>query len=288
MKIGLDGPILRRQFALMPRETFIRLPQSPPRVVRFSLRSLLVIATAIAAATWLCTYSYRTWARKREVEVAAQKLAIPTTITDNDLATLNDYFAEGQYDGLDLRGSQITDDGLKRLAPHGFLKELHLSQTKISDTGLSYLLPLKELRQIHVGQTLVSWRGAVDYTLQNPSTSILMYDQQMAGSVRSGRVMLIWAVPNASFARIAESEHLMGFTAGGGVIPWFNDTHLAAFKGLGAIELLELPGTSVTDTSIELILEMKKLRTLVLPQTTSMEGVERLRKGLPQCTILRW
>jgi hypothetical protein len=237
-----------------------RFPKSPPTAIRFGLRSLLFIFSMIAVATWLCVFSYRAWARQREVKIAAQKLAIPTTITDSDLTSLSGYLADGQFDSLDLSGSQITDDGLKKLAAH------------------------KQLRRFDLRQTLVSWRRAVEFTLEKPGTWIWMDDLQVTGSVRDGKVIVYYAAPNASFAKVAESEHLRGF-ATGGCMPWFNDTHLAAFNGLGAIEWLELQGTSVTEKSAELILAMKQLRRLVLPDSMSKEAVDRLRQRMPQCMV---
>jgi hypothetical protein len=253
--------------------------------MRFSLRSLLILVTVMGVATWLCTSLYRTSVRQKKVKVAAQKLATRTNLTDDDLLTLHDYFAARHYEVLDLSGSQITDDGLRLLAVHRFLKTLTLNQTRISDVGLPYLLPLHKLEQLNLLRTQVSWHGAVGYSIQNPGTAILIGDQRLAGAVKDGGITLYSAVPNAPFARIA-STRLNAFAAGQGLLPWFSDAHLAAFQGHNSIEQLELQGTSVTDKSVGLLIELKQIRKLTLPPTVTKGAADRLRQGLPQCEIV--
>ena len=49
---------------------------------------------------------------------------------------------------VDLRGTEVTDAGLKDLAPLTHLQKLDLSVTKVTDAGLKELAPLKRLQTL--------------------------------------------------------------------------------------------------------------------------------------------
>jgi hypothetical protein len=60
---------------------------------------------------------------------------------------------------LDVRRTQITDDGLQHLAVLNTLEILGLSDTQITDDGLMCLSQLTDLKVLAIGGTLVTEQG---------------------------------------------------------------------------------------------------------------------------------
>ena len=60
---------------------------------------------------------------------------------------------------LHLKGTQITDDGLKHLVDLPTLEKLHLEETKLTDNGLDHLRNIPKLKWLNIYGTEVSDAG---------------------------------------------------------------------------------------------------------------------------------
>jgi hypothetical protein len=80
--------------------------------------------------------------------------------TDDELAHVIDHInAFSRFHTLDLRGSKVTDDGLKELRRLHRLENLWLTETGITDAGTIHLEALKTLKEIDFTGTNVTKEG---------------------------------------------------------------------------------------------------------------------------------
>ena len=57
---------------------------------------------------------------------------------------------------VNLQGTQVTDDDLKKIAGLKNLESLNLTRTRVTDTGLKELAGLKNLKHLHLNWTAVT------------------------------------------------------------------------------------------------------------------------------------
>jgi hypothetical protein len=153
------------------------------RWFQFSLRTLLVMVLVAGAGLGLLgRQAQRIWRRERAVaqlhrigaRVGFQQPGWParllgfevgplvavdlrgTHVTDDGLKHLRGITGPGR---LWLGGTQITDAGLEHLAGLDSLYRLDLERTKITDAGLRYLRGLKSLEDLSLRGTQVSDAG---------------------------------------------------------------------------------------------------------------------------------
>ena len=77
-------------------------------------------------------------------------------ITDASLASLKEV---GSLVTLNLRGTKVTDDGLKHVGELKTLKKLHLEKTEIGDAGVAHLAGLENLEYLNLYGTRVTDEG---------------------------------------------------------------------------------------------------------------------------------
>jgi hypothetical protein len=81
------------------------------------------------------------------------------------------------YNYLGLRGSAVTDTGIKHLAKHPALKELNLRGTKVTDECIATLIQMKKLRKVWLGETKVSNSGFARLMKALPKCRVSLEDQ---------------------------------------------------------------------------------------------------------------
>ena len=84
-------------------------------------------------------------------------------LTEADLEKVTD---------LMLRGSKITDEGLKEVAKLPKLKRLYLHDTQITDAGFKELTQVKTLTWVGVNDTAVTTAGVADFQKALPKCKI--------------------------------------------------------------------------------------------------------------------
>jgi internalin A len=158
--------------------------------------------------------------------------------------------APAQAFGLDLKGSTITDEGLKELTGFRHLTVLNLHGTKVTDAGLKQLAGLKNL-------TMLELTATTDETLR-----------------KLREFGLLQALPGAW--RLAPSIQLLSI---GG-------TPLRAGSAEQII-LLDLPDSQVTDAGLKELADCKTLATLNLTQSHKITGTGlKYLAGLKKLTEL--
>ena len=74
---------------------------------------------------------------------------------------------------LDLSGTQVTDEGLKKVEGLKGLETLDISNTDITDKGLKHLEKLPNLRDLRIGDTKVTNEGLADLVASLPRLDVL-------------------------------------------------------------------------------------------------------------------
>ena len=90
-----------------------------------------------------------------------------TEVTD---AGLKELAPLAHLQTLDLRFTEVTDAGLKELAPLTQLQTLDLGGTKVTDAGLKELAPLTQLQTLNLLGTAVTGAGLKELALPSPSS----------------------------------------------------------------------------------------------------------------------
>ncbi len=182
----------------------------------------------------------------------------------------DDVRAENTIVRVNLNSPKVIDDDLVHLKDLTDLQDIRFSGTSITGPGLANIEELTGLMKLTLMSTkidndaLVHLKGLVNLKL------------------------LDLGFTNLTDAGIAHIAHLKNLTALILFRTKMTDEVMPYITGLPKLKTLDLGYTKVTDEGIMQLKEMKELRTLVLVYTrTTPEGVDRLRKLLPKCTIMR-
>lgn len=232
------------------------------RYLRYSLRSLLVVATVVAV---LLGYKVNQVSRQRRaVRALLTERAIIMFDYQLDAAQASapgpswltswlgdDYFAHVQTVSFLVpfmggpTSDNITDELLVELRSLPRLEVLILEDCdRITDAGLRHLTGLRRLQELRLSRTKVTDDG----------------------------------LDSLSNMRQLKSLHLEE-TA-------LTDDGLAKLAHLQQLEELWLLDTAVTDAGVEHLAKLRSLRELDLTWTqVTPQGVERLRTALPDCEI---
>ncbi len=215
---------------------------------------------------------------------------------------------------LDIKGTKVSDDGVKALAVCRKLRILDLSSTRISDEAVSQLGALRELTTLNLSRT-----GAGDRGLQAVGRNLQLSDLRLANTLvtDAGLVQLKGLVSLATLdvsgtgitdvgiTSLNAMHELVSLDISGtrtGGEPTLDTIKLLASlrslkaartklddRGLGVIAKLEamhtldLSKTAVTDAGVKLLGGHRSLRTLYLTDTrVGDSGAE----ALPECQEL--
>jgi hypothetical protein len=152
---------------------------------------------------------------------------------------------------LDLRSTQVSDTGLKELAPLTDLKSLHLTHSGVSETGVKELAPFRKLRQLRLGRMN-------DRTLRALREVGLLH---ALGDGEDGRM------PGGPDEVVSLNLGHTDVTDGG----------LKELAGLGRLRTLDLRFTGVTDAGMKELRRFADLKHLGLTHTdVGVLGLEEL------------
>ncbi|WP_232103766.1 protein kinase domain-containing protein [Gimesia algae] len=217
---------------------------------------------------------------------------------------------------LDLKGTSVKDDDLKRLAGLKTLPKLNLENTLISDTGLQYLkdIPLNyisligtqitdkgfgylsnmpSLTTLYVGSTAISNSGVEQLKdmkqLEKLSFTNTQIDGVGLGHLKDLKDLKILGLESTSISDV-DLQHLHGLKILI-VLGLSNckiaDSGLAYLKDLKNLKVLSLDSTPITDEGLKHLSGLKMLQTLELQKTkVTPQGIASLQKALPNCKIV--
>ncbi len=217
---------------------------------------------------------------------------------------------------LDLKGTSVKDEDLKRLAGLKTLPKLNLENTLISDTGLQYLkdIPLNyisligtqitdkgfgylsnmpSLTTLYVGSTAISNSGVEQLKdmkqLEKLSFTNTQIDGVGLGHLKDLKNLKILGLESTSITDV-DLQHLHGLKILI-VLGLSNckiaDSGLAYLKDLKNLKVLSLDSTPITDVGLKHLSGLKMLQTLELQKTkVTPQGIADLQKALPNCKIL--
>ena len=188
--------------------------------------------------------------------------------SDSDLACCS---SPTTFKRLLLVHAPITDAGLERIAEFTSLQGLSLHGTKITDGGLEYLRRLPELEGLNLQGTSVTDTG-----LEHLQVLTGLKELSLEGT----------KVTDAGIVRLRKLPKLELLILDGTEV---TDDGLQAIKGLPSLQFLSLANTVITDAGLEHLKGLSNLETLTLVDTNVVtpDGIETLRKSLPNCKMTR-
>ena len=222
--------------------------------------------------------------------------------------------------GLGLRGTTITDAGLRHVGRLSKLKTLSIGGTKITDEGLSHIASLRELKFLYLdgtfdftGRGLKHLQGLSNLEhLDLSSTAVtdkeLVHLAALTG-LRRLRLVAERNLTGSGFPHLKQinlEELLLG---GCGIV---GDKGIAQLAGHPTLRVLDLNGTQVSDIGLKHLASIPTLESLELRDTPisdeglrhlygleqmqtvdlrnngerlTAKGVAALQKALPDCVI---
>ena len=240
-------------------------------------------------------------------------------ITDTALAHLREW---KRLEVLNLRGVRLTSQVFENLARLTSLRSLDIAFTEVEDDGFEQLSSLTKLESLALGGNRLSGTALASLKLLPALRSLDAGGMQRVDSGRWGL-----ALSDDNLRRISELTELRELTLTGANLndrridrpgnrlaersELADISRLRSMKNLELLDLSRtpvLPGalaplqelpklrelrlglaSKVDDTALETLIAMKQLRNLQLGGTKmSAEGVERLRKALPDCQVTWW
>jgi hypothetical protein len=212
-----------------------------------------------------------------------------TNITNEGLKDLA-FFPQLQL--VDLRRTRITDAGLKELAKVRRLRHLELGDTQVTGTGLRDLVPLTQLDTLRLERTPITDESLKDLAElpQIRSLSLEATDISDAGLKAVGTLKNLEAL-NLGQTKVTDAgvKELAGLVQLG----WLGLYH-TALTDAGLKEISKLPhlsnvmlnGTAVTDAGIKEFDALKSLRKVDLRDTQVTEaGLKGLKAAAPAVTV---
>jgi hypothetical protein len=203
---------------------------------------------------------------------------------------------------VSLRGTSITDAGLKHLAQFKTLKGVVLEGTKTTREGVAeFQRALPECR--------VKWDGGVNKAAANLDRRAAEWVIQLGGSLAvqlpDGRELEC----SEDVPLPAEDFHVLSIDLDETTITdrgietlvtiptlqrlflrktKITDAGVQKLSALTGLELLGLDGTRISDRGLESLEKLSRLETLEIkgvPKSVTAKGVERLKAALPKCNI---
>ena len=167
------------------------------------------------------------------------------------------------------------------------LERLHLRRTFISNEGLAKLSALKNLKTLMIRDTLVDNDGAV-YLAQFPELEVLDLRENVIGDPAAEHIrklekleelgLKVTKMTSAGVRQLAGMPNLKSLLLGG--CSAVDDGAGDALVSFPRIELLDLQGTAVTDTFVDLLISQ-------LPRLTHLQRVELANTGASAAAIER-
>jgi RNA polymerase sigma factor (sigma-70 family) len=212
-----------------------------------------------------------------------------TQVTDDGLKELKDL---KQLNWLEFP-TEVTDAGLKELKDLKQLIVLYLWQTQVTDAGLKELKNFKLLAGLNLDHTKVTDAGLkelkglkqlADLSLRQTQVTDAGLKELKDLKQLKGLELPSTKVTDAELKELKDLKQLiqldLDFTK-------VADAGLKELKELKQLRVLYLDGTRVTDAGLKELKDLKQLSLLQLQGTqVTNDGVRALRKALPKCKII--
>lgn len=174
---------------------------------------------------------------------------------------------------LTLGGTKVTDDSLVHLTQLKKLKKLRLSRTAVSDAGMNALAKCESLEDIDLSQTKIGDFG--------------LWELRALPRLKRLNLYLTF-VSDTGLDSFGERDNRSAKK-----IVWLNldkcpitDKGIPKLASLTNLEWTHLGGTGITDVGLEELTKFKQLKDVSVTKTeTTLQGVEKLRAALPNCTV---
>ena len=215
-----------------------------------------------------------------------------TNITDNGLQYL--YNAKS-LDFLAVCHSGITNDGLKHLNLFPLLRSLEINDLPITDEGLDLVCNFPNIQELGMGETRITGQG-LRHLARLPRLKYLnVQNNQLSDEdIRCLRDVKSLERLYISFNAITDGGmeyltllNLKELDIAGTKV---TDIGLKKLEGMNDLQRLSLQGLQITDVGLAHLVKMTHLSELLLdgsldnPWITNA-GVAKLQKALPNCTI---
>lgn len=196
---------------------------------------------------------------------------------------------------VQLNGTKVNDDGLKRLAAIPSLEELRLFDTRVTDNGLAIIGNLPELRSLDVRYAWDVSNETLERAGKLPKLTCLLMSatrisdaglKHLDNKISLQRLDVSFSdnVTDAGVDSLVTLSNLRDLYIAGTKV---TDTGIAKLTKLAKLEHLNLGHCkSITDAGIEHLQVMKNLKMLILKDTNiTMASIEKLKTALPNLTV---
>lgn len=211
-------------------------------------------------------------------------------VTDAGIATLLDLPRLTELDVRNCRG--VTAGAIARLTERESLRILKIGGPKINDEFLETVAKLNNLTGLSLDNCDITDAG-VARLADLPLLDLTLY--QCAGVTDKGLEILTGYtklqhltardVPakGSALAKLPHPEKLLSLNMAQSAV---TDAELAVMRKMTSLESLNLSETGLTDAAVDALSKLGPVKQIVLTQTAiSPEGMSRLRKALPNCSI---
>ncbi len=211
-------------------------------------------------------------------------------VTDAGVATLLDL---PRLTELDVRGCRgVTQEGIAKLAGKKSLRVLKVGGPKIDDQVLEVIAGLGNLNRVALENCDITDPGVAKLA-KLPLVELTIYQcvsvtdeglKILAGYTQLEHLTLRdVAAKGSALAKLPHPEKLVSLNMAQSGI---GDAEVRGIVKMTNLQSLNLSETTLTDAAIESLSKMGSVKQLMLTQTgISAEGMERLRRALPECSI---
>jgi hypothetical protein len=220
------------------------------RWLRYSLRSLLLVTTALAVAlgVWVGRAQRQRRALERVEALGGSYAYVPRAGSPDWRSwigrRLGQHYVE-RVDYVQLTGSRAKDEDLEHLSALSGLRSLALQSTSITHEGLAHVAAIDSLEALYVGDTQIT---------------------------------------DAGLAHLRGLSHLREISFWKADV---TDDGLVHLREMTSLRWLSLDSTDVTDAGLAHLRTMTWLEQLDLSNTlVTKAGVEELQKSLPHTVII--
>jgi hypothetical protein len=194
---------------------------------------------------------------------------------------------------LDLRNSQVSDEGLQHLANQSQLVRLNLQRTRITNEGLQQLCPrLKQLASISVEHTAVDDQGLASIAECRQLTTLYLGGSQVRGpGLRhfAQHPLTYLSFQHSNIVDDSVSQYIGALSqleTLGLDDTSVSDACLSSLAALKNLKVLWLNRCDITNDAVPLLLQINSLAALHLADTRiSEEALQELRQQKPEWQI---
>jgi internalin A len=211
-------------------------------------------------------------------------------VTDTGIATLLDLPRLTELDVRNCRG--VTARGIEQLTGKETLRVLKIGGPKIDDEVLETVAKLNNLSGLSLDNCDITDAGVAKLA-ELPLVDLTLY--QCAGVTDKGLEVLagyaelkhltLRDVPakGSALDKLPHPEKLVSLNMAQSGI---TDAEVAGLARMTSLEKLNLSETALTDAAVDTLSKLSSIKQMLLTQTgVSTEGMSRLRKALPECSI---